>query len=91
MKSITQLVVAVLAVSTLGLSGCISRSLASIESHPTQPVMLVDTITTKTFIGIPISVKREFWACDESGSDLICTVKCDGDNDIVCPAYIVQE
>ncbi len=65
-------------------SGCLNRRLVRIQDHPTQPVLLMETIDT-TMLLFPIAREHVFWQCAEGGNQLTCQRACGGETEFQCP------
>lgn len=76
---------AALALSSL-LGGCMQRRLLRMQDHPSQPVLMLETLDTHTLLFAPISREHVFWQCAETGNQLTCTRACGGANPYSCPA-----
>lgn len=80
---------ALLAVLTVGsmLSGCATvRRITSINEHPTQPVLFLETQDRTQFLGQTFQVQHVFWQCVERNGTLACQRQCGQTNqDFSCP------
>jgi len=79
-----KLLLPALAAFALLSSGCLNRRLVRIQDHPTQPVLLMQTIDTTVFL-LPIHVEHVFWQCAEGGNQLTCQRACGGATEFECP------
>ena len=68
----------------LGASACTTYQIRSAESHPTMPLVKLETLkTTNMFFWA--SVEHQFWMCQDAGDDLVCERSCGGGQDLECP------
>lgn len=66
-------------------TGCLNRRLVRIQDHPSQPVLLMETLDTTMFLAFPINREHVFWQCAEAGNQLTCTRACGGATEFECP------
>lgn len=68
------------------LTGCaFHRKITRLDEHPTQPVLLLETLDRTYFLGTPIQAQHVFWQCVERNGALACQRQCDGDREFSCP------
>jgi hypothetical protein len=70
-----------------GAVGCHSRDLVRFESHPTQPVLLAETLEKRNYV-LTATAERAFWTCSERGSSLVCERRCGGSTGYACPTAL---
>ena len=68
------------------ISGCsLQRKITRLDEHPTQPVLLLETMDRTYFLAWPVSASHVFWQCVERNGALACQRQCDGDREFSCP------
>jgi hypothetical protein len=83
--SISTMAAMALLVSSI-LGGCVTtRKITRLDEHPTQPVLLLETLDRTYLLGAPISASQVFWQCVERNGALACQRQCGGDREFACP------
>jgi hypothetical protein len=67
--------------------GCHSREVVRFESHPTQPVLLVETVEKRNYL-VTATAERVFWRCPERGGAVVCERECGGGTGYACPSGV---
>ena len=75
---------AALAVTALGTSGCVSRTMLSFEDHPSYPVTDLEVFETKSYF-VYATHEHQFFSCADAGDKLVCKRTCGGQLDVQCP------
>jgi hypothetical protein len=70
-----------------GSAGCHSRDLVRFQSHPTQSVVLAETLEKRNYL-LTATAERAFWTCSEQAHALVCKRRCGGDTGYACPTAL---
>lgn len=81
---------ALFALLTIGsaLSGCVTvRRITTINEHPTQPVLFMETQDNSTILGTTYHTEHVYWQCVERNGALACQRQCGAPGqDFSCPS-----
>lgn len=67
-------------------SACTKYSFTHIEDHPAQKVTRIEALKTTDYF-VSQKVEHQFYLCSQTGAKLSCTVACNGNTDLTCPAF----
>ena len=73
-----------LAVTALGTTGCVSRTMLSFEDHPSYPVTDLEVFETRSYY-VYSTHEHQFFSCADAGDKLVCKRTCGGQLDVQCP------
>jgi hypothetical protein len=64
--------------------GCVTRTITRFEDNQKSPVTALEMVKNTNYFVMRKSV-YQFYLCQDTGDKLVCELKCDGNNDAVCP------
>jgi hypothetical protein len=76
---------AVLSLS-LGSFGCVSHTITQFEDNPKAPLTALEVDKRFSVWTFYSKNTHQFYMCQDTGSQLVCKLSCDGNNDAACPA-----
>ncbi|MDP3277865.1 MAG: hypothetical protein Q8Q09_21960 [Deltaproteobacteria bacterium] len=82
----TALLASIFALTSL-LGGCaMTRRITSIQEHPTQAVLMLETADNHSILGYRVRAEHVFWQCVERQGVLACQRQCGAPGqDFSCP------
>ena len=86
-QAIRAMSAAALAVTALGATGCVSRTMLSFQDHPSYPVTDLEVFETKSYF-VYATHEHQFFSCADAGDKLVCKRTCGGQLDIQCPSDV---
>jgi hypothetical protein len=67
-------------------TGCVKRTVARFEDNQKAPVTALEVRKITSYWIFGRKEVHQFYMCQDTGSQLVCKLSCDGTNDVECPA-----